>query len=97
MDIVVIDVSFISLRQILPAVPPVLRAPADVVALVKPQFEAGRSEVRKGIIRDEAIHARVVEEVAAAASEVGLTRVGSTPSPITGAKGNQEFFLHLRS
>ncbi len=95
-DLVVIDVSFISLRQIFPAVPPVLRPPADVVALVKPQFEAGRTEVRKGIIRDDAIHLRVLEEVSAAAAEVGLTRVNSVPSPITGAKGNQEFFLHLR-
>ena len=92
----VIDVSFISLRQILPAVPPVLRPGADVVALVKPQFEAGRDEVRKGIIRDPAVHARVLDEVTAAGAEVGLTRVGSTPSPITGQKGNVEFLLHLR-
>jgi 23S rRNA (cytidine1920-2'-O)/16S rRNA (cytidine1409-2'-O)-methyltransferase len=96
MDIVVIDVSFISLRQILPAVATVLRADADVVALVKPQFEAGRDEVRKGIIRDPAVHERVLTEVTAAGAEVGLTRVGSTPSPITGQKGNVEFLLHLR-
>jgi len=96
-DLVTIDVSFISLRQILPAVPGVLRPSADVIALVKPQFEAGRDEVRKGIIRDAAVHARVVEEVAAAAREVGLTPVSTTPSPITGAKGNVEFLLHLRS
>jgi 23S rRNA (cytidine1920-2'-O)/16S rRNA (cytidine1409-2'-O)-methyltransferase len=96
MDIVVIDVSFISLRQILPAVATVLRGGADVVALVKPQFEAGRDEVRKGIIRDPAVHERVLAEVTAAGAEVGLTRVGSTPSPITGQKGNVEFLLHLR-
>jgi 23S rRNA (cytidine1920-2'-O)/16S rRNA (cytidine1409-2'-O)-methyltransferase len=95
-DLVVIDVSFISLRQILPVVPPVLRPGGDVVALVKPQFEAGRAEVRKGLIRDPAIHARVVDDVSAAAREVGLTPVNSVPSPITGAKGNQEFLLHLR-
>jgi len=95
-DIVTIDVSFISLRQILPAVPPLLAPGADVVALVKPQFEAGRAEVRKGIIRDPAIQARVLDEVAAAAGEVGLTRTGSTTSPITGQKGNVEFLLHLR-
>ena len=95
-DIVVIDVSFISLRQILPAVAAVLRDGADVVALVKPQFEAGRDEVRKGIIRDPAVHERVLAEVTAAGAEVGLTRVGSTPSPITGQKGNVEFLLHLR-
>jgi 23S rRNA (cytidine1920-2'-O)/16S rRNA (cytidine1409-2'-O)-methyltransferase len=95
-DIVTIDVSFISLRQILPAVSQVLRPGADVVALVKPQFEAGRAEVRKGIIRDPAIHARVIEEVAAAGAEVGLSRVASTPSPITGQKGNLEFLVHFR-
>jgi 23S rRNA (cytidine1920-2'-O)/16S rRNA (cytidine1409-2'-O)-methyltransferase len=96
-DIVTIDVSFISLRQILPVVPPLLRPGADIVALVKPQFEAGRSEIRKGVIRDAAVQSRVVEEVTAAAREVGLTAVASTPSPITGAKGNVEFLLHLRS
>jgi 23S rRNA (cytidine1920-2'-O)/16S rRNA (cytidine1409-2'-O)-methyltransferase len=96
-DIVTIDVSFISLRQILPVVPPVLGPRADVVALVKPQFEAGRREIRKGVIRDTAVHARVVDEVSAAAREVGLTPVASTSSPITGAKGNVEFLLHLRS
>jgi 23S rRNA (cytidine1920-2'-O)/16S rRNA (cytidine1409-2'-O)-methyltransferase len=95
-DVVVIDVSFISLRQILPPVATVLRAGADVVALVKPQFEAGRDEVRKGIIRDPAVHDRVLAEVTAAGAEVGLTRVGSTASPITGQKGNVEFLLHLR-
>ena len=95
-DLVAIDVSFISLRQILPAVATVLRPGADVVALVKPQFEAGREEVHKGIIRDPAVHDRVLAEVTAAGAEVGLTRVGSTPSPITGQKGNVEFLLHLR-
>ena len=95
-DLVTIDVSFISLRQILPVVPPLLRPGADVVALVKPQFEAGRTEIRKGVIRDAAVQSRVVEEVSAAAREVGLTPVASTPSPITGAKGNVEFLLHLR-
>jgi 23S rRNA (cytidine1920-2'-O)/16S rRNA (cytidine1409-2'-O)-methyltransferase len=95
-DVVVIDVSFISLRQILPVVPALLRPEADVVALVKPQFEAGRAEARKGIVRDAAVHARVLEDVGAAAREVGLTPVSSVPSPITGAKGNQEFLLHLQ-
>ena len=95
-DVVAIDVSFISLRHILPAIPPLLRPGADVVALVKPQFEAGRTEVRKGVIRDEAVHLRVVDEIVAAAAGVGLTRMGSTSSPITGQKGNVEFLLHLR-
>jgi 23S rRNA (cytidine1920-2'-O)/16S rRNA (cytidine1409-2'-O)-methyltransferase len=95
-DLVTIDVSFISLRQIFPVIPPLLRRGADVIALVKPQFEAGRGEVRKGVIRDAAVQVRVIEEVSAAAREVGLTPVASTPSPITGAKGNVEFLLHLR-
>ena len=94
---VCIDVSFISLRHILPVVRPLLGAPGDVVALVKPQFEAGRSEVGKGVVYDEGVRARVVEEVAAAGAAVGLTPMASTPSPITGQKGNVEFLLHLRA
>lgn len=96
-DVVTIDVSFISLRLILPAVPPLLRPAADVVALVKPQFEAGREEVgRRGIVDDPAIHARVTEDVSRAAAEIGLETVAMTPSPITGMTGNREFLLHLR-
>jgi 23S rRNA (cytidine1920-2'-O)/16S rRNA (cytidine1409-2'-O)-methyltransferase len=96
-DIVVIDVSFISLSHIFPRVPPLLRPGADVIALVKPQFEAGRAEVgSNGVVRDPAVHARVVEEAAARAAEVGLIRAGVTDSPITGDAGNREFFLHLR-
>jgi 23S rRNA (cytidine1920-2'-O)/16S rRNA (cytidine1409-2'-O)-methyltransferase len=96
-DLVTIDVSFISLRHIFPRVPPVLRAAADVIALVKPQFEAGRTEVgKKGVIRDPAVHARVVEESTHAAAEVGLVRIAMTESPITGDTGNREFFLHLK-
>jgi 23S rRNA (cytidine1920-2'-O)/16S rRNA (cytidine1409-2'-O)-methyltransferase len=95
-DIVTIDVSFISLRQILPVVPALLRPAADVVALVKPQFEAGRAEVRNGVIRDAAVQTRVLDDVRAAAAAIGLTPVASTPSPITGQKGNVEFLLHLR-
>jgi 23S rRNA (cytidine1920-2'-O)/16S rRNA (cytidine1409-2'-O)-methyltransferase len=95
-DICTIDVSFISLKQILPVVPPLLRQGGDVIALVKPQFEAGRAEVRSGVIRDEVVRARVIEEVREAAAAVGLTPAGMTPSPITGQKGNVEFLLHLR-
>jgi 23S rRNA (cytidine1920-2'-O)/16S rRNA (cytidine1409-2'-O)-methyltransferase len=96
-DIVTIDVSFISLRHILPAVPALLRPSADVIALVKPQFEAGRAEVGKGgIVRDAAVQARVVDEIAAAADALGLGRAGMTESPIAGMEGNREFLLHLR-
>jgi 23S rRNA (cytidine1920-2'-O)/16S rRNA (cytidine1409-2'-O)-methyltransferase len=96
-QIVAIDVSFISLRLILPVVPPLLDATGDVVALVKPQFEAGRAEVGKGgIVRDPAVHARVLEDVAAAADALGLRRAGSIESPIAGMEGNREFLLHLQ-
>ena len=96
-DIVTIDVSFISLRHIFPRVPALLCPAADVIALVKPQFEAGRSEVgKKGIIRDPAVHERVVREATTWAAEVGLIRASMTESPITGDIGNREFFLHLR-
>jgi 23S rRNA (cytidine1920-2'-O)/16S rRNA (cytidine1409-2'-O)-methyltransferase len=68
-----------------------------VVALVKPQFEAGRDEVgRHGIVTDPLVHEAVLARVTAAAIAAGFSRVAMTPSPITGATGNQEFFLHLR-
>jgi 23S rRNA (cytidine1920-2'-O)/16S rRNA (cytidine1409-2'-O)-methyltransferase len=96
-DLVTLDVSFISLRLILPAVPAVLAPGADIVALVKPQFEAGRHEVGKGgLVRDLAVHEAVIERVSAAAEQAGLRPLGRTPSPITGATGNQEYLLHLR-
>jgi len=97
-SLVVIDVAFISLRHILPALPPFLDPAADVVALVKPQFEAGRDEVGKhGIVSDPAVHAAVIARVTEAAEACGLTRVAMAPSAITGATGNQEFFLHLHA
>lgn len=97
-DVVTIDVSFISLRYILPVVPPLMRPDADLVVLVKPQFEAGRQEVGAGgIVRDPGVHTRVVAEVVAAADTVGLERQELIESPIEGAEGNREFLLHLRA
>ena len=96
-DIVTIDVSFISLRHILPAVPRLLAPGGDVVALVKPQFEAGREEVGKGgLVTDPAVHEAVLARVSADAEALGFIRMAMTASPITGATGNREFFLHLR-
>jgi 23S rRNA (cytidine1920-2'-O)/16S rRNA (cytidine1409-2'-O)-methyltransferase len=96
-DVVTIDVSFISLRLILPAVPAVMNAGGHVVALVKPQFEAGRDEVgRGGLVLDRAVHQAVLARVTEAAAACGLARVAMTPSAITGATGNQEYFLHLK-
>jgi 23S rRNA (cytidine1920-2'-O)/16S rRNA (cytidine1409-2'-O)-methyltransferase len=70
---------------------------ADIVALVKPQFEAGRHDVGKGgVITDPAIHEAVIEKVTGEAQAAGLRRIAMTPSPITGATGNREFFLHLK-
>jgi len=96
-EVATMDVSFISARQILPAIVPLLLPEADLVVLVKPQFEAGREEVGKGgLVVDAAVHARVIDEVAGAAHALGLTRIAMTESPITGTEGNREFFLHLR-
>ena len=95
-DVVTIDVAFISLGLIFPALPPFLARGADVVVLVKPQFEAGRDQVGTGgLVTDPAVHEAVVARVTDRAAAVGLARVGFTPSPITGASGNREFFLHL--
>lgn len=97
-DIVTIDVSFISVRLILPVLPPLLAPGGDVVVLVKPQFEAGPHEVgRGGVVRDPRVHERVLAEVTAAAVQVGFRRLGLEPSPLPGAEGNREFFLHLRA
>lgn len=97
---VVMDLSFISLRLVLPSLYALLEAlgagPADVIALVKPQFEAGRAEVGKGgIVRDPEVRERVLREVCAAAGEAGFAVAGHIPSPITGADGNVEYLLHL--
>jgi 23S rRNA (cytidine1920-2'-O)/16S rRNA (cytidine1409-2'-O)-methyltransferase len=95
--LVTIDVAFISLRHILPALPPFLEKAADIVALVKPQFEAGREQVgRHGIVLDPAVHEAVIAHVSEGAALCGLARIAMAPSAITGATGNQEYFLHLR-
>jgi len=96
-DLVCVDVSFISVRLILPALKPFLTDGADLVVLVKPQFEARRDEVGKGgVVTDPAVHEAVVRRVKEAAQGLGFTCLGETPSPIAGASGNVEFFLHLR-
>jgi 23S rRNA (cytidine1920-2'-O)/16S rRNA (cytidine1409-2'-O)-methyltransferase len=94
-QLVVCDVSFISVRI---ALPPVLRLAAtgwQAVVLVKPQFEAGRADVPKGVVRDRETRARVLRDVAAAALEWGSSVVGVVDSGLPGPKGNREFFLHL--
>jgi 23S rRNA (cytidine1920-2'-O)/16S rRNA (cytidine1409-2'-O)-methyltransferase len=94
----VVDVSFISLRLVLPALPPLLNEGADLLALVKPQFEVGRREVEAGgLVRDPGKHRAVLQAISRAASKDGLRLAGACASPITGAQGNREFFLHLRT
>jgi 23S rRNA (cytidine1920-2'-O)/16S rRNA (cytidine1409-2'-O)-methyltransferase len=91
-DVGVVDVSFISLKKILPIIPSLLRPPALVITLIKPQFEVGREEVGKGgIVRDEAAQRRVVEEITSFAAGLGMRALGVIESPILGADGNREF------
>lgn len=91
-DLAVIDVSFISVTKILPAIPELLEPDSRLIVLIKPQFEVGRSEVGKGgIVRDPEKHARVIEEVNAAARQLGLQVRNVIASPIQGADGNVEF------
>ena len=92
-----LDVSFISVLKILPALREVLAPEAAVVVLVKPQFEVGRSQVgRGGVVRDPALHRAALESVARGAEALGYAVREACPSPIAGARGNREFFLHLR-
>lgn len=91
-----VDVSFISARKILPALLSVLRPDADVLVLVKPQFEVGRGQVgRGGLVKDPDLHVQALRDVAESARSQGYAVMGACPSPITGATGNREFFLHL--
>jgi 23S rRNA (cytidine1920-2'-O)/16S rRNA (cytidine1409-2'-O)-methyltransferase len=94
-NVVTVDVSFISLRAVLPAVVPLAGPGWQALALVKPQFEAGRAEVRKGVVRDADVHRRVLRDVAALAPALGARVVGVVDSGLPGPKGNREFFLHL--
>jgi 23S rRNA (cytidine1920-2'-O)/16S rRNA (cytidine1409-2'-O)-methyltransferase len=92
-DLVVIDVSFISLKHVLPAALNLAAPRAQVVALIKPQFEASPRNVKKGIVRDPAVHAGVCDEIAEYVRSLGCTVTASFPSAITGGDGNREFFI----
>lgn len=97
-DIVTIDTSFISLTIVLPHVTSLVQPGADIVALVKPQFEAGRGEVgRNGVVRDPLVHASVIGRVAWWCVNNGLRVRGVAQSPLTGPAGNHEFFVLLRT
>jgi 23S rRNA (cytidine1920-2'-O)/16S rRNA (cytidine1409-2'-O)-methyltransferase len=98
-EVLVADLSFISLRAVVPAALGICAPDADVVALVKPQFEAGRSEAARGrgVISDPAVRCRVLAEVCDALRAEGATIMGAVASPITGADGNVELLLHARA
>ncbi len=96
-DLVTVDVSFISVSKILGAIVPVASVGSDFLILIKPQFELSKREVGKGgIVRDAALHQAAIERVSKAAAEAGLQIIGVRPSRLTGTEGNQEFFLHAR-
>jgi 23S rRNA (cytidine1920-2'-O)/16S rRNA (cytidine1409-2'-O)-methyltransferase len=96
-DLVAIDLSFISVAKVLPALVALAKQGADFLILVKPQFELEREHVgKRGIVRDPRLHQRAIERVQRAAMESGLTLAGVRPSRFRGAEGNQEYFLHAR-
>jgi 23S rRNA (cytidine1920-2'-O)/16S rRNA (cytidine1409-2'-O)-methyltransferase len=92
-DLIVVDVAFISLKHVLPAALALARPPARLVALIKPQFEAGRGRTKKGIVRDPQIHAAVCDDVGTLVASLGWTVAGIIPSPLLGGDGNREFFI----
>jgi 23S rRNA (cytidine1920-2'-O)/16S rRNA (cytidine1409-2'-O)-methyltransferase len=96
-DVIVIDTSFISLRLVVPPLIPILKDQGEIVALIKPQFEVGKGRVGKGgVVRNEEDQKGVIEDLKGFFQEQGLLVLGTVESPIQGAKGNREFFIHLR-
>ena len=97
MDMAVMDLSFISIRLILPAVHALLKPEGECVCLIKPQFEAGRADVgKKGVVRDRAVHERVLNEMLEFFPTAGYTLTGLDYSPIRGPEGNIEYLAHLK-
>ncbi|GAB4310799.1 MAG: TlyA family rRNA (cytidine-2'-O)-methyltransferase [Phototrophicales bacterium] len=95
-DLVVVDASFISLKLLMPVFKNWLKPQADVIALIKPQFEAGKRDVGKGgVVRDSAVHERVIQEIVTFSNESGFSIAGLTISPIKGPAGNVEFLIWL--
>lgn len=96
LDLSVVDVSFISLKIVLPAIRQLLKPTGQVLCLIKPQFEAGKDKVgKKGVVRDPAVHREVLENFVALAGSLGMTIRGLTFSPVKGPEGNIEFLGHL--
>ncbi|MFB6285564.1 MAG: TlyA family RNA methyltransferase [Candidatus Bipolaricaulia bacterium] len=96
-DIATVDLSFISLRKVLPPIAKIVRPEGELISLVKPQFEAGRDQVeRGGVVKDPEIHESVLRDIAGCVQmELGLSVLDGTHSPVTGPAGNVEFLLHL--
>ncbi len=95
-DMATIDVSFISLDKILPVIGPLLKPGGEILALIKPQFEAGRKEVKKGVVRDPKVHDAVISRIKTLSESLGWKVSGVVASPLKGPKGNVEFFLHAK-
>jgi 23S rRNA (cytidine1920-2'-O)/16S rRNA (cytidine1409-2'-O)-methyltransferase len=92
----VIDVSFISLKIIIPPVSKILMKGSFIIALIKPQFEVGRHLAKKGVVKDPALHGEIIETLCRFFEDQNLTVIGSIPSPILGPKGNREFLVYLK-
>jgi len=96
-DVVTIDVSFISLNLILPAVKKIIKPSASLICLIKPQFEAGKDKVpRGGVIKDPTVHKEVLEKFLSEATQQGFRVQAIIPSPILGAEGNREYLAYLK-
>ena len=95
-DVVVVDVSFISLKAVLPAALSLAAAPMHLLALIKPQYEAPQKHSKHGIIRNAMVHQQVCDDIAAFVTSFGCTGIEVFPSPITGGDGNIEFFIGAR-
>lgn len=98
LELAVMDVSFISIKLVLPAVKALLVPGADLVCLIKPQFEAGRDEVgKKGVVRDSGVHCQVIRGILDFATQIGLSVMGLDFSPIKGPEGNIEYICHMKN
>lgn len=95
-DLVTVDASFISLKLVLPPALALTKSDAKLVALIKPQFEAGRAHLKKGVVRDAAVHQAVCDDITAFATTLGCEVLGVIPSPVKGGDGNLEFLLGAR-
>lgn len=95
-DLITVDVAFISLMHVLPKVAKLLRDNGEAVVLIKPQFEVGKKRIQKGIVRDRILHNEIIEAIKILSIKEGLAPTGLTESPIKGVGGNKEFLLYLK-